>query len=188
MKNYFFLQPRQSGKTLLAIYECLKDIEHSVLVVNNKKSLKEASKLNNQIKVIKASSTEDYLMSNSTIDKVVFDKKDKENIYRIVKNSSIKNIYIFSTPNKVYSRYVFDLVKAYKNNIFDDSTLDQIQKLTSIEKEEFTELCLNLITEPNMVLIKHKLTNFNDSFNYIEMEKNIGKEKFKTEYLNQYLK
>jgi hypothetical protein len=39
MEKYFYIQPRQTGKTTYALYELLKDVDNSVLITFNRQSM-----------------------------------------------------------------------------------------------------------------------------------------------------
>lgn len=116
MKRIFTIQPRQSGKTSRAMFEFAKDPMHSLLVTN---TLGQVTLLNKQLgfksdNVITASMFRNMYIGIRP-DTIILDDylffKNKDEIWKEIQLRQPKNIYIFTTSDKMYNRDTFELIK-----------------------------------------------------------------------------
>ena len=119
MKKYFFMQPRQTGKTTKAMYEYVKDPENTIFVTYKHINIKKIhDKVGGNIKNFVSSGefinrTKGITLKNVILDEYMF-FDNKESIYKEIIERGAENIFIHSTSNKIYNKNLFDLVKENK--------------------------------------------------------------------------
>lgn len=170
MNKYFIMQPRQSGKTQKAIYEYLKNPEDSLFICHNKACfdyIKELSYANIEnictssqyIKNVKYSK-----FKNLILDEYLYFEDYRELTEAIKANSNIENIYIFSTPVKIYKTESYQFVLMYKTgrsfnelcNLFKYQFNCNIDTTLS---NELSELYYNFLTDGDCKIININFRN-----------------------------
>jgi len=185
--KYFYLQPRQSGKTDKAVYEYLKDKDNTLLVVHNNENTKRFKSINSNIKNVILEKDLKESIEKKQFKTIILDEylsyKNKKKVYEIVNSTSVSNIYIISSPNKVYKKELFEIVKDCKKHDFISVSPEELFKFP---KEDFEELYYNFITDKDTILIDKRLSSI--SLKEEEMKNKIGEELFNLEVSIQYLK
>jgi hypothetical protein len=164
MKTKFYMTPRQVGKSTKTIYEYEKDVDDTLIVMHNEKSIKHhQKKFNSNPKNLISSATFRRFTSGKKFKTIILDEwcffPNKKEIYEHIKTLNPDNLIIFSTPNRFYDVDVFNYVKECKKNNFTlNMTLDKIMGMFMIyDKLEVEDLYYDFITDPDVDLIK---TNF----------------------------
>ena len=201
MKIYSYIQPRQVGKTTLAVYEYLKDPDNTLFIVPNSQMVYnvEAHFLihKNDIKTpynLFSRGVHGKIFNKIILDEYCFMENKKEWLPILISQLNPKGeIYIFSTPNKQYSKFIWNCVTECKKSKLDPSEI--FEKYYPVfkykpNKEQFWELYYDLLTHPDNKLFKEKLSIFKypdqtrlDELKYMF----IKPEQFKLEYLNDFL-
>jgi len=194
--KYFFLQPRQTGKTINAIYEFLKDEENSLFVthnfnnINNITSNYKLSKNN----FVTYKNLEQKLIGrrwkNIILDEYLF-FDDKIKLYELIKsNLKYCNLFIYSTANKVYNKEIFEFVKEFKKKYNFDEVVDLYNKFikesTSDIIKEIKELYFNFLTDKDVILISKYKLEADEIYSFNKFV--LSEEQFNLEILNQWLK
>jgi hypothetical protein len=189
MNKYFFLQPRRSGKTTMALYEFSKDPENTIFVSPNTASVEYLKcKVNKEYvsNFISSSRFIDFIkgrsVKNLILDEYLFFKNNKE-IYKNITLIQPENIYIFSTPYRIYDKEIFELVKNHKKN-YSVQELSKFLSHPSSEKiDELDELYYNFISDEDTKLIRSFVSMMDPkSFHY------LNHTTFITEILGKFLK
>ncbi len=156
MKVTFYLLPRASGKTTMAIAEYIKDKENSLFVCLSShltKSIFTKDEYSPKT-IISATNFENSIVGkrpkNIILDEyLLFKNKDK--IYKLIKEVlNPKNVFIYSTSNKIYSKLYFEFVKNNKHLSFDEVVrlFEKEHDVTDIDfKKELYELYYSFITD-----------------------------------------
>lgn len=180
MKKYFFISNRQSGKTHYAIYEFLKDPENSLLVFLNNRIKNECINVVNIPReflgnIISSESLKNFNWKNKKYEKIIFDEylymtsKDRADFYLESNFLGLKEIYCFTTPNKLYDAKMFNFIRdlkkenrhmaieewLHKNELLLEMTELSIKTSSEIKVELF-ELYNNFITDPDTKIIHDK--------------------------------
>jgi hypothetical protein len=202
MKKYFFLQPRQSGKTSCAIYEFSKDPNNTLFVTCNFHQVWNiCNKLNySKSHFISSENLKNgYNLKNIILDEYMFFKNKKEVCEYITYHTSfIENLYIFSTSNRIYDELLFNFVKdGKKNNSLNINDINTIwdnygdkDTFLTIEKfqNELVDLYYNFLTDPDVILIDRPLKPENNiTQTEDELRNQLGEYHFNLEIKNQYL-
>jgi len=176
MEKYYFVQPRQTGKTTLGIYEFIKNPEETLFVFHN---VKQAKKLSGKIggykdNFISAGSFYNHCRGKKyktiILDEFMFyEKKDKENIYKIITSVyNNSNIYVFTTSDKIYKKNIFDFVKENKiNNSLEDLLKIYKEKNKHVflsDLDQIEVLYYDFITDSDTKFI-HRKMDFFSKFN-----------------------
>jgi hypothetical protein len=186
----FYLQPRQVGKTTMAMYEYLKDRENSLFVTHNMDMAKDiCNRLNGN--------NEDFITCNQFIKEgrpskkyktIILDEymffRNKEEVYKKVLKISPENLLIFSTADK---RYNEELLKFIKNAKYKFTYLEIMNMSIGWKHNETYELYYNFLTDSDVKLITHNLVP-KKTEELKKRYKNYSPETYKTEILNEYLK
>jgi len=175
----FFISGRQTGKTAMATAEFLKHPAQSIFICNNRNDLniKKVKTYNNIIDTmfgLEGLKISDY--DTLIIDECLYyPLKTQATIRNFVKNhENLRNIYVYSTPQKHYNETRFNYIHDMKRDK-KPYTPDAMRVYTEIYVEAYTdyeyatipeavlseisaelnELYHNLITEPDFAIIKN---------------------------------
>jgi hypothetical protein len=189
MNKYFFLQPRRSGKTTMALYEFSKDPENTIFVSPNTESVEYLKHKVNKEYVNNFISSSRFInfirgrsVKNLILDEYLIFKNNKE-IYKNITLIQPENIYIFSTPCKTYDKEIFELVKNHKKN-YSVQELRRFLVHPFPEKiDELDELYYNFISDEDTKLIRSFNPGLNQEYPYY-----LGHTSFITEILGKFLK
>jgi len=202
--NYVYIQPRQTGKTTIAVAKFLENPKKSlIMVVNNRMAefiqRKIPSKYWNRI----ISSNIDYDFRGTNIirelenliidDYLCMDTKKVYDSFRRMDLWPTNNVkfFTYTTSNNLYDKYFYDFVKKCKEERINCSYINFRNFKggnTYISEKEFEKqvnlLYHNLITEPNTKLI------FYGEFpgNKMDTEINIGSERAEIEIYGKLFK
>lgn len=155
MKKYFYIQNRQSGKTTMGVYEYLKNPKDSIFIVKNNHiasyiSEKYDFSFDERKNIVSIPMLEKFICSKS-FNKVIIDEylfftlKERKMIYKIFPNlEDDSEIYIFSTPKKVYSINDIERVKGLKEYNQTPETNDE-------------DLYYNFLTDNDVKIIHNRL-------------------------------
>ena len=160
MNKIFLMQPRQSGKTTKAIYTFLKDPENTIFVVHNSNTIEYIhDKVGKNIKnCISSKQFHNKIIGKQTPKTIILDEymlfKNKDEIYKIVQVIQPENVYIFSTPDKLYDKKLIDFVKEHKHTTsYQDLLLKYENKLTENIEKQIYDLYYNFLTDNDTILI-----------------------------------
>lgn len=173
MKTFFFLKPRGSGKTTLAMYEYSKDPENSIYIANNnymanyiqvhmEKNFKGLAK-----NFISADGIT-VKLSGRRPKNIILDEYslflNPEEIYNMVHAVNPENVYIFSTGIAnteisvgLYTAEIYNFVKQNKKGNTYFEVLNKYAseyKLTSLAQNSIYELYHHFITDENTIVIQ----------------------------------
>ncbi len=158
--KYFNILEEKSGKTTQALLQYYQDPENSVLVVFNLKRLmyiREVFAIDG-LAITTAGLFTKFMLGNRK-KKIIFDDypylKNTRQIYEFVNGYCIdSDIHIFSTPQKLWDKKIFDFVKRFKNTPGGGSNIHQAYKhyfslseINAYEVNQITELYYNFITD-----------------------------------------
>ncbi len=184
------MQPRQSGKTSKAKYEYLKDPENTLYVVGDSKT---AQRIKEQIRSKNANiiSCHNFDLRGRNQKNIILDEymffPNKDKVYKeIMRNQvNIDNVYIFSTSNKTYSRYLFNLVKENKKYFSFDEIVEKYEGVMTKEiKKEIHDLYFNFLTDADCRLIDFAFDYLPDKSDLVHI---FGRESFDLEFNNCYV-
>lgn len=200
MNKYFYLLPRQTGKSTMAIYEYLKDPENSLLIVHNQRMIQDFKVKTPELKNIMTPQMflgcRGKSWKNIILDEYLFfNNKDQAFIYNEINLIEPENLYIFTTSNKVYDRRLYDIIKEQKPNFNKSLLLGYILSHTTLKVNiktfinNFHELYFNFLTDPDTKLITKPFFNIRTIRpDYeLEMSKLLPSDAFKLEILNIFL-
>jgi len=175
MDKYFFIEPRNTGKTTMAMYEFRKNPNETLYVYHNQMSAEDVSQLlgvrNNvctQERFISRDAFRGKKITRVIFDEFLFFSKIKAVYETYNEYLNDAELLIYSTPHKIYDKVMFDTVLNCKQ--YEGSFARAIDNFLSVkqmygskktyvsesEKEELSELYFNFITDPD-VKILHKL-------------------------------
>lgn len=203
MEKYFYLMPRQSGKTFTAINKFNENPTNSLLIVSDY--------LVNNIKTQIINNKENILsneklikLNNKKYTNIILDEylsfNNKKIIYKKINEINPDNLFIYTTPTKMYNKKIFEFIKKNKSkydyqfileliktkfecNLFINSKNKLINKcIKEIDKDIF-DLYYNFLTDKDVNLIKSFKT-FNNS---ADLKHKIGKYLYNIEYKNKFL-
>jgi len=199
MKKQFFLQPRQVGKTTMAIYQFLFDIDNTLFVTHNKEMARRITKrIFNQYSRSNIVSCEEVIhkrlgseYKNIILDEYMF-FKNKRNLYVYLNGiSNIENLYIFSTSDMQYDRSIYESVIMGKRIELDHSAILRDYRLVfgnlvpPNANKQIESLFYNFLTDPDTNVVdygfefpKHRID---------EMRNALNDEQFDVEIMNRYL-
>ncbi len=192
MKKYFFIQPRQSGKTTKALDIYRKSPNDSLFITYKADFANELCKKVN-------GNPKNFISSMKIKDKTVGYKfiildeymffKNKEEVYEnIVKMIDVETIYIYSTSNKQYNKYLYNFVKYCKEiGLSYSATLSEYSRYKGFSdktEDDIRELYYNFLTDSDIILddkFKKSTKNTEELINI------LCKEQYEVEILNKYL-
>jgi len=166
MKKTFMMQPRQTGKTTIAVYEFLKDPEHTLLVVPNQRMvdhiihdiLRGDGKYKWKTNIFSSFRFEQLPHIYSNTHRIILDEymffDNKELIYKQIQSLSnaLDELLIFSTSNKQYKKTLYEFCKNAKYHDFSFNYLLPTASKYCFE-EDFNELYYNFLTDPDTTVI-----------------------------------
>ncbi len=172
--KYAFIAPRQSGKSTIAKYEFLKDPEKSAFITCKLDQIRNYDGLSNYKNNFYSQESFYNGVRGKEVKNVILDEylfftsKNREKMYNYSFNN-VKDYYIFSTPNKLYDKDLFDLVKEMKSsNIYLKKCLlskndilnyikDTLPSYKDISDnklwELYTELDYNFLTDKDCIIL-----------------------------------
>lgn len=173
MNKYFYILPRQIGKTTMAVSEFLRNPSQSLLICHNTHMADSLIKkinfdnIKDRKNIISVGSLSNYTNCDNTFKKIILDEylfytlKQRKEIYEILLPSLDINseIIIYSTPSKIYNQILFNRIKKYKQqNKSIDEIIYEISKCPKLfiplnDLNDIAELYYNFITEPNIKII-----------------------------------
>lgn len=211
MKKYFFLEPRQTGKTTKAIFEFLKEPDTTLFVTHNNEMVKHVQGLSGIRRNI--CTAEQFIQPDFTrskkIYKVIMDEylffNKKEKVYNKFSScpslSDVKELLIYSTSDKIYDRKMFDFVVDYKkrfSHTFNDLMYSYIVERVRAKdipscynnnlEPQLSDLYYNFLTDSTTKIITPPFNHgrlFDNSF--VEHLKLYNPTSYKTEILGKYL-
>ena len=200
MKKVFYLQPRQIGKTTMAIYQFLADIDNTLFVTHSEQIARIITKrLFNQYTHPNIVSCEEVIRKrlgprykNIILDEYMF-FKNRGDLYVYLNGiGNIENLYIFSTSDRKYEASIFDTIKTQKriNNDFLYILKLYHQKFAksivfSDVDEQIKSLYYNFLTDPDTNVIDY---GFEFPRHRIgEMCNALNNEQFEVEIMNRYV-
>jgi len=175
MKKYLYIQNRQSGKTTLGLYEHLKNPEKSLFILLKNEMCDNIIRQHNlsliERKNIISIDRFPYFICGKEFNKIIIDEyfffnlEQRKSLYSVFPNlSDNSEIYLFSTPNKVYSVSDIERIKEMKENKEKPNSDDE-------------DLYYNFLTDSDVIIYHNKFYNkniYNQSFllsdNRIETE------------------
>jgi hypothetical protein len=186
MNKTILISNRCSGKTKMAVFEFLKEPENTVFIGINKQSIyyinNEFPEYTNRFIVqdFNTQQLRDLEFSKLIIDEYFYFKlKNKIELYNKLNHYNISELYIFSTPNKIYNEHIFNIIKSNKSSIYcdkyfynfviseflkiitnnlkeiTDNDIDIIKQYFSFN--DFCELYYNFLTDEDSKIIDNKL-------------------------------
>ena len=173
MKTFFFLKPRGSGKTTLAMYEYSKDPENSIYITHT-------GDMANYIRVRMEKNfkglTKNFISADGITVKlsgrrpknIILDGYslflNPKEIYDTIHAINPENVYIFSEginnieiSNGVYTEEIYNFVKQNKKENTYSEVLNKYAseyKLTSLAQNSIYELYYHFITDENTIVIQ----------------------------------
>jgi hypothetical protein len=216
MNKYFFIEPRQTGKTTRAVYEFLKEPETTLFVTYNMGGVKHIRELlgkQYQYRFEQNICTSEQFIQGEFLrgkrfTKVIldeylfFNKKDKfyKHFYSFPTVENVKELLIYSTSNKIYDRRLFDFVVENKKK--SGWGLPQIlgfyinevlnihnappTQLKIIESE-LSDLYYNFLTDHNIKIVTTLRGRSLLTDTWVEHIKKYEPDTYKTEILGKYL-
>jgi predicted RND superfamily exporter protein len=192
MSKIFLMQPRQSGKTTKAMYEFAKDPENTIFVTHNFDMVKHIhNRIGGNIKNFTSANQFHNKIIGRRPKNIILDEymffKNRDEIYKEIQIIQPDNVYIFSTSDKCYDKKIFDYVKENKRTLsYQDLLTRYGDKLTEYIERQIYELYYNFLTDDDTILIDVDFSgNMRDRSDFIAI---LGKEKYRTEIINSYLK
>lgn len=191
MNKIFLIQPRQAGKTTIAIYEFLKDPENSVLVMHSQNMVEYVhDKLRKKHENVVSCENFAVWSCSRSIKNVILDEymffPNKDYIREVIYFLDTKNLFINSTFPKAYPKKLVQLIRDRKCNHGPDSTLSYIvftQGYQSFLIEDFIDLYHNFFTDPDIKIIDTNLRSIYPE----EWQELHNSEQFEVKILNKYL-
>lgn len=164
------MQPRQSGKTQKAIYEYLKSPEDSLFVCCNSSCFDYINELSYEnIKNICTSNQYINDIKYSKFKNIILDEylylENYQKLTEVVnENSNIENVYIFSSPVKIYKTTLYQFVLMYKacgpfSELCEFFTKHFNCEIDNILRDELSELYYNFLTDDDCKLININFRN-----------------------------
>jgi len=191
----FFISNRASGKSQMAMYEFLKNPDETLFITHNRNMLRDIPHLFDYYKDRFVSQSEMFIGKNYkrvVMDEyLMFDRKNRERLYDALP-AMVQEVFIFSTPQKIYKRSDYAFIKFIKKNgiaLTNKTVKDYILDVKSETlADDLFDLYYNFITHPQANII-------NDQY-FLNKEKyHQGKEIFgnnfdriATECKGQFLK
>jgi hypothetical protein len=191
MRKIFLMQPRQSGKTTKAMYEFVKDPENTIFVTHNYDMVKYIhDKVGGNIKNFTTSNQFHNKIIGRRPKNIILDEymffKNRDEIYKEIQVIQPKNVYIFSTSDKLYDKKLLDFLKENKRaTSYQDLFIKYGDKLTEYDEKQIYDLYNNFLTDDDTVLIDVDFGgNMKDRSDLINV---LGKEQYGIEIVNSYL-
>jgi hypothetical protein len=159
MKKYLYIQNRQSGKTTLGLYEHLKNPENSLFIFLKREMCDKIINQHNlslieRKNIISINSLPTFIRSKE-FNKIIVDEyfffnlKQRKSLYSIFPNLTDNGeIYLFSTPNRIYSLSDIQRIKEMKENKENPKTDDE-------------DLYYNFLTDSDVIIYHNKFYNKN---------------------------
>ena len=206
MKKYFYIQPRESGKTHKAIYEFLKEPEETLLVFPTERLAQENREDYGYDNIIGVNKLGNKISGGvlSKIKRIILDDymlyEVKVKIYEFINkfcSRFLEEIYIFTTFDKRYNRDLFNIIKKIKKDgyIIQDLLETQILNFRLILDEnsmqDIKDLYYNFVTDSDTKVIDTNLSinkGYKDEDYKEFLFRELGSERYKLEILNEYLK
>lgn len=163
MNIYFYILPRQVGKTGMAIAEFLKDMDNTLFVCCNMNMVTHIKQLlhlpPSKHNILSYRQLLTGGVKGKRINKIIFDEylfmsaKDRKiidaNIIPCLESNG--EILIYSTPNVLYDPNLYNLVKTYKKLGYSINKINTIVnkcKKINVYYEDIEELYYNYLTHP----------------------------------------
>jgi hypothetical protein len=185
MEKIIYIQPRQTGKTTMGMFEYLKSPDSTLIITLNNSTVDHlirsirpilSGRLNMNI-----TTEHQFLMVGDakkyrhTIKTIILDEymffKNKEKMYNTINELNPERLLIYSTSDKTYSKKIIDLIKHSKAN-----DLEVINTT-----KEFHELYYNFITDPDSV-IHDDMSRSNIKYKHM-----LQPGRYEIEFENKYL-
>ena len=164
-KNIHYILPRQSGKTKMAIGRYFEDPDDSILVFFNQQHLehhiRRLPKLRKTgVNITTSEKLRGYLEGRN-ISKFIFDEyyyyseEVKREIVNLIHNFKIRDVYVFSSSDKLYNEGVVNYIRKYRDKIgFDyESIYDALSFLKGLNESEVASYYNNLLCLSNCTVI-----------------------------------
>lgn len=166
MKKYFYILPRQVGKTSTAVMEVAKDPEHTLYIAPNLQMLQNIQKeypdiITRNNSCISSNWKEfligkEKLFTTVILDEYFFFNKREEftekfsQLYLDV--GHVNTLLIYSTPDRLYDRECFEKAKEEKQkSVYAQNPLSFLR---SVKKLELSKTYFyNFLTDPDTILI-----------------------------------
>lgn len=166
MKKYFYILPRQVGKTSTAVMEVAKDPEHTLYIAPNLQMLqniqKEYPDIITRNNSCISSNWKEFLIGKEKLFTTVildeyffFNKREEftEKFSQLYLNVGYVNtLLIYSTPDRLYDRECFEKAKEEKQkSVYAQNPLSFLR---SVKKLELSKTYFyNFLTDPDTILI-----------------------------------
>lgn len=169
MKKYFYILPRQVGKTSTAVMEVAKDPEHTLYIAPNLQMLqniqKEYPDIITRNNSCISSNWKEFLIGKEKLFTTVildeyffFNKREEftEKFSQLYLDAGYVNtLLIYSTPDRLYDRECFEKAKEEKQKPVYKQNPEAFLK--SIQKPELSRMYFyNFLTDPDIILIDSK--------------------------------
>jgi len=189
MENYYFIYPRQSGKTDKAVYEYVKDVQSNILLVLDERRKKEILNKYPTIYPNNIITEKEFITAprKQNTKLVIVDDynlfKEKHKIYTILKNN-LWNYLITTSFYKQHDVSMFLFIKERKEKWSYSLISEAYEKINSAyDVEKFNELFYNPVTDSNVKIIDYFI---NRSLNTTAAM--IGNQEiFDVEFINKWL-
>ena len=169
MKKYFYLQPRQSGKTTIALYEYLKNPDETLFVVHNTNAVRYICDIiNGDLNNFVSSKEILKRLRGRKIKRIILDEylffDNIKELYLELSVLDIEELLIFSSYKVLYPNFLFEFVKRNKNSSYHDvcSLFTKTHKHSI--NEQISDLYFNFITDQDMNLIETRLYHKPNSY------------------------
>ena len=166
MKKYFYILPRQVGKTSTAVLEVAKDPEHTLYIAPNLQMLqniqKEYPDIITRNNSCISSNWKEFLIGKEKLFTTVildeyffFNKREEftEKFSQLYLDAGYVNtLLIYSTPDRLYDRECFEKAKEEKQkSVYAQNPLSFLR---SVKKLELSKTYFyNFLTDPDTILI-----------------------------------
>lgn len=166
MKKYFYILPRQVGKTSTAVMEVAKDPEHTLYIAPNLQMLqniqKEYPDIITRNNSCISSNWKEFLIGKEKLFTTVildeyffFNKREEftEKFSQLYLDAGYVNtLLIYSTPDRLYDRECFEKAKEEKQkSVYAQNPLSFLR---SVKKLELSKTYFyNFLTDPDTILI-----------------------------------
>jgi len=206
--KYLYIQPRQIGKTTLAIYEYLKNPKESLLIFCNNDMVNNVKK---KLVLNGHNDTNNIITQNQIITKIrgkryknlildeyfFFTKKNKREIYENLYLMDLENVIAYTTSDKLYSSVIIDYIRLEKHNysyteLFNlfiekhPSYINEFIKSGIDFKENFNDLYYNFLTDKDFIIMD-KSIRLGGNINKNNMKKILNPKEYQIEIENNFI-
>jgi len=160
MNKYFFISNRQSGKTNKALYEFSKNPENSVFITHSQReNIRYELFKKHKNKIF----TQDSNFRGIRVDKIIvdeymlFSEKQKIRLYHELQQIGASEIYIFTTLDKIYNKYIFKFVVECKKSTYQPN-IENFENYIKMNNVDFT------LKEDNLKVVENEINSLYNNF------------------------